>query len=129
MAEMPQPSGPGPQVAAANEADALYQEGCAFQGAAVVALVRADANAPDGVEGGLDGAGSQPTAMEIMMEDGVLMTVELDSGEKRLTELGYKQDLRRTLVRNTALIAMLSDTMITTQPASISKAACRCPVH
>ena len=78
----------------AKEAEALYEEGCAFEGAAVVALVHNDSEAKEDVD-----ANAEPTAMEIMMEDGVLMTVELDSGEKRLAELGYKQDLRRALVR------------------------------
>ena len=78
----------------AKEAEALYEEGCAFEGAAVVALVHNEDEATEATA-----AYAEPTAMEIMMEDGVLMTVELDSGEKRLAELGYKQDLRRALVR------------------------------
>ena len=37
--------------------------------------------------------------MEIMLEDGLELTVEMDSGEKLLNELGYKQELKRNLVR------------------------------
>ena len=40
--------------------------------------------------------------MEIMLEDGLELTVEMDSGEKLLNELGYKQELRRNLVRERA---------------------------
>ncbi|CAI7745963.1 unnamed protein product, partial [Closterium sp. NIES-54] len=78
------------------ENDELFREACAFEGAAVVALVE---NTPNGANDGGDGGGGQGGAktMEIMLDDGVLLTVELDSGEKRLNELGYKQDLQRDL--------------------------------
>ncbi|CAI5991909.1 unnamed protein product, partial [Closterium sp. NIES-65] len=48
----------------------------------------------DGAGGGGDGAGE---TMEIMLEDGLQLTVEIDSGEKLLNELGYKQELKRAL--------------------------------
>ncbi|CAI5941960.1 unnamed protein product [Closterium sp. NIES-64] len=78
------------------ENDELFREACAFEGAAVVALVE---NTFNGADDGADGGGGQVGAktMEIMLDDGVLLTVELDSGEKRLNELGYKQDLQRDL--------------------------------
>ena len=83
-----------------NVEEILYQEGAAFQGAAVVALVHEESEeASDGdAEASERRRHLKPLAMEITMEDGVLLTVDLDSGEKRLVELGYKQDLRRALV-------------------------------
>ena len=133
--------------------DRLYSEGYAFEGAALVALVRAESSHHDHLDGvtaartgtgtrsqhsdagGSGGRGGHPdgggeergalrrggsvagtadgssstssdgggrrkaVAIEILLDDGVTMTVDLDSGEKRLAELGYKQDLRRALVR------------------------------
>ncbi|GJP33186.1 hypothetical protein CLOM_g17745 [Closterium sp. NIES-68] len=48
----------------------------------------------DGKGGGGGGVGE---TMEIMLEDGLQLTVEVDSGEKLLNELGYKQELKRAL--------------------------------
>ena len=104
---------------------ALYREGYAWEGASLVALVRGgtegegEGGTPlaardgwgegrgEGREGGGGALGAssgtnqaKPVAMEILLDDGVTITVELDSGEKRLAELGYKQDLRRALVRH-----------------------------
>ncbi|GJP33201.1 hypothetical protein CLOM_g17757 [Closterium sp. NIES-68] len=45
---------------------------------------------------GLNAEGGKQT-LEIMLEDGLHMTVEVDSGERLLNELGYKQELRRHL--------------------------------
>ncbi|CAI6000317.1 unnamed protein product [Closterium sp. NIES-65] len=85
-----------------SEEDELFREGCAFEGAAVVALVKEDGGihvgGAEGGEGGEAGEGKAKT-MEIMLDDGVLFTLELDSGEKRLMELGYTQDLQRSMVR------------------------------
>ncbi|GJP33206.1 hypothetical protein CLOM_g17762 [Closterium sp. NIES-68] len=79
------------------ENDELFREACAFEGAAVVAIV--EGSSSHGGKDGADGGGGDPVAktMEIMLDDGVLLTVELDSGEKRLNELGYRQDLQRDL--------------------------------
>ncbi|CAI5972407.1 unnamed protein product [Closterium sp. NIES-64] len=83
-----------------SEEDELFREGCAFEGAAVVALVKEDGGihvgGAEGGEGGEAGEGKAKT-MEIMLDDGVLFTLELDSGEKRLMELGYTQDLQRSM--------------------------------
>lgn len=78
------------------EDDELFREACAFEGAAVVALVEGAPEQRDSAGGASGGHGGAKT-MEIMLDDGVLLTVELDSGEKRLIELGYKQDLQRDL--------------------------------
>ena len=91
-----------------NAEEILYQEGAAFQGAAVVALVHEESEETS--DGGAEAASDRrrhlkPLAMEITMEDGVLLTVDLDSGEKRLVELGYKQDLRRALVSSVVVTA------------------------
>lgn len=76
----------------AQETQELFREGYAFEGAAIVALVDE--------EGGLDATGNSTVEkkMEIVLEDGVLLTLDLDSGEKRLRELGYTQTLQRDLV-------------------------------
>jgi len=69
---------------------ALYKEASAFEGVAVISMIEREVEAePDKVE----------KALEITMEDGVTLTVELDSGEKRLNDLGYKQELKRDMVR------------------------------
>ncbi|CAI6000265.1 unnamed protein product, partial [Closterium sp. NIES-65] len=66
----------------------LYSEASAFQGAAVVAMIeRHD-----------DDIGEEQKILEITMEDGVTMSLALDSGERRLNELGYRQELKRSLV-------------------------------
>ncbi|GJP40992.1 hypothetical protein CLOM_g643 [Closterium sp. NIES-68] len=65
----------------------LYTEASAFQGAAVVAMIeRHD-----------DDIGEEQKILEITMEDGVTMSLALDSGERRLNELGYRQELKRSL--------------------------------
>ncbi|CAI7841138.1 unnamed protein product [Closterium sp. NIES-53] len=58
-----------------------------------------DDHAADGKAGGDgdSGAGGAGETMEIMLEDGLQLTVEVDSGEKLLNELGYKQELKRSL--------------------------------
>ncbi|CAI5487845.1 unnamed protein product [Closterium sp. Naga37s-1] len=66
----------------------LYSEASAFQGAAVVAMIeRHD-----------EDIGEEQKILEITMEDGVTMSLALDSGERRLNELGYRQELKRSLV-------------------------------
>ena len=104
----------------------LYREGYAWEGASLVALVRGTEGEGEGGSplsardgwgdgrrerrekgcGGVGGSSAtsqaKPVAIEILLDDGVTITVDLDSGEKRLAELGYKQDLRRALV-STAL--------------------------
>eukprot|EP00475_Leptophrys_vorax_P006764 TRINITY_DN14228_c0_g1_i1.p1 TRINITY_DN14228_c0_g1~~TRINITY_DN14228_c0_g1_i1.p1 ORF type:complete len:617 (+),score=42.75 TRINITY_DN14228_c0_g1_i1:337-2187(+) len=65
----------------------LYSEASAFQGAAVVSMIeRHD-----------EDLGEQQKILEITMEDGVTLSLALDSGERRLNELGYRQELKRTL--------------------------------
>ncbi|CAI5533187.1 unnamed protein product [Closterium sp. Naga37s-1] len=65
----------------------LYSEASAFQGAAVVAMIeRHD-----------EDIGEEQKILEITMEDGVTMSLALDSGERRLNELGYRQELKRSL--------------------------------
>ena len=66
----------------------IYNEASAFEGAAVVSMIEREDEA----------VGAQQKVLEITMEDGVTMTLELDSGEKRLNELGYRQRLKRVLV-------------------------------
>lgn len=66
---------------------ALYQEASEFEGAAVVSMIERH----DSEEG------LRQKVLEITLEDGVTMTLELDSGEKRLNELGYRQELNRVL--------------------------------
>ena len=65
----------------------IYNEASAFEGAAVVAMIERE-----------DDDEAQQKVLEITMEDGVTMTLELDSGEKRLNELGYRQRLKRVVV-------------------------------
>lgn len=74
---------------ATSEMRALYKEASAFEGVAVISMIEREVEEqPDKVE----------KALEITMEDGVTITVELDSGEKRLNDLGYKQELKRDMV-------------------------------
>lgn len=72
-----------------REEQSIYNEATAFEGAAIVSMIERPAEKDGEVE----------KALEITMEDGITLTVELDSGEKRLIELGYKQELKRVLVR------------------------------
>ncbi|CAI7775651.1 unnamed protein product [Closterium sp. NIES-53] len=65
----------------------LYTEASAFEGAAIVAMIqRLD-----------EEAGTEQKILQITMEDGITLSVELDPAEKRLNELGYRQELRRSL--------------------------------
>ncbi|CAI5972367.1 unnamed protein product [Closterium sp. NIES-64] len=74
----------------------LYSEASAFQGAAVVAMIeRHD-----------DDIGEEQKILEITMEDGVTMSLALDSGERRLNELGYLQELKRSLLYATGISMM-----------------------
>jgi len=73
---------------APREEQSIYNEASAFEGAAIVSMIERPAEKEGEVE----------KALEITMEDGITLTVELDSGEKRLIELGYKQELKRVLV-------------------------------
>ncbi|CAI5465122.1 unnamed protein product [Closterium sp. Yama58-4] len=52
---------------------------------------------PQNAAGNAAEASEQRETLEIMLEDGLHMTVELDSGERLLNELGYKQELTRRL--------------------------------
>lgn len=79
---------------ATSEMRALYKEASAFEGVAVISMIEREVEEqPDKVE----------KALEITMEDGVTLTVELDSGEKRLNDLGYKQELKRDMVGGPSL--------------------------
>lgn len=90
------------------ETQELLRQGYKFQGAAIVALVDESIPAQDPPRDSgrrcapeEDGAGAGVTVerrLEIVLEDGVMLTVELDSGERRLRELGYTQTLQRDLV-------------------------------
>ncbi|CAI5479693.1 unnamed protein product, partial [Closterium sp. Yama58-4] len=65
----------------------LYTEASAFEGAAIVAMIqRRD-----------EEEGTEQKILQITMEDGITLSVELDPAEKRLNELGYRQELRRSL--------------------------------
>lgn len=72
-----------------SEMRALYKEASAFEGAAVISMIEREAES---------GPEKTEKALEITLEDGITITVELDSGEKRLNDLGYKQELKRVLV-------------------------------
>ncbi|GJP33203.1 hypothetical protein CLOM_g17759 [Closterium sp. NIES-68] len=52
---------------------------------------------PQDAAGKAAGDAEQRETLEIMLEDGLHLTVELDSGERLLNELGYKQELKRRL--------------------------------
>eukprot|EP00270_Netrium_digitus_P020146 TRINITY_DN8191_c0_g1_i2.p1 TRINITY_DN8191_c0_g1~~TRINITY_DN8191_c0_g1_i2.p1 ORF type:complete len:140 (+),score=14.12 TRINITY_DN8191_c0_g1_i2:62-481(+) len=39
----------------------------------------------------------QSQMLQIQVDEGVVMTVDLDSGERKLNELGYRQELMRSL--------------------------------
>lgn len=75
-----------------SEMRALYKEASAFEGAAVISMIEREVEDESGPE-------KTEKALEITLEDGITITVELDSGEKRLNDLGYKQELKRVLVR------------------------------
>ncbi|CAI5976616.1 unnamed protein product, partial [Closterium sp. NIES-64] len=65
----------------------LYTEASAFEGAAIVAMIqRRD-----------EEVGTEQKILQITMEDGITLSVELDPAEKRLNELGYRQELHRSL--------------------------------